>query len=341
MDQLNKDLWKTMNEPDIDPLMEDAIRVNNHFCHWWLHKLIPEVHFEKIIKIKPNFTREPEAASHQSKSGRETDLHIEIQDSMGYSHAILVESKIDAPLGENQLEDYLDYAQWGKEKGRWMTAITVLMAPEGYLTKSTIDSSIKTISYEKISERAISFGLQELSTYLLAGVKRYKNTDEPRNPDDIVSAFRIKYADFLRDEYPRLYEILSASGKDLFDSSQKWFYFMLKDKVEIVHKISNKVDEQNDSDEQYLSLHILGKGRYVSELPDLDLGGSWRPAKSNSKNKSAIYDIPLSHKARMFFSSFDTKAAVEVWNLVETLRDKWEELNYVPKLSIGEHRTPK
>lgn len=52
-------------------------------------------------------------------------------------------------------------------------------------------------------------------------------------------------------------------------------------------------------------------------------------AKSNSKNRSAIYDIPLSHGARMFFSSFDTKAAVEVWNLVETLRDKWEELNHL------------
>ena len=333
MDQLNKDLWKTMNEPDIDPLMEDAIRVNDHFRHWWLHKLIPEVLFEKIIKIKPNFTREPEAASHQSKSDRETDLHIEIQDSMGYSHAILIESKINAPLGENQLEDYIDYAQWGKEKGRWMTAVTVLMAPEGYLTKSTLDSSIKTISYEEISEQAISFGLQELSTYLLAGIKRYKNTDEPRNPDEIVSAFRIKYADFLRDEYPRLYEILSARSKKLFDGSQKWFYFSLKDNVEIVHKISNnKNPEQNDDDEQYLSLHVPGMGAHLSDLPDLRLNGSWRPAVSNSKNKSAIYDIPLSYKARMFFRSFDTKAPVEVWNLTETLREKWEELNYVPKL---------
>ena len=81
---------------------------------------------------------------------------------------------------------------------------------------------------------------------------------------------------------------------------------------------------KTSNDEQYLSLHIPGKGTHLNELPDPGLSGSWRPARSNSKNKSAIYDIPLSHEARMFFNSFDTDAALRVWDLADTLRCRWE-----------------
>ena len=62
----------------------------------------------------------------------------------------------------------------------------------------------------------------------------------------------------------------------------------------------------------------------INELPDPDLNSNWRPARSNSKNKSAIYDIPLSHEARMFFKSFDIDAALRVWGLADTLRYRWE-----------------
>ena len=192
------------------------------------------------------------------------------------------------------------------------------------MTKSIPNAYDRMISYEEVAERAKSFGLQTLFEHLLAGIKRYQHTGEPRNPDEIISSFRVMYAGLLRDEYPNLHKLLSARGKELFDGSQKWFYFKLTNGIEIVHKISNKVNEQNENDEQYLSLHIPGMGTHISELPDLDLYGSWRPAKSNSKNKSAIYDIPLSHDARMFFNSFDTDAALRVWDLAETLRNRWE-----------------
>ena len=55
-----------------------------------------------------------------------------------------------------------------------------------------------------------------------------------------------------------------------------------------------------------------------------NLCGYWRLAKSTSKNKSAIYEIPLSQKARMFFSSFDTDAALQVWDLATEVRQQWE-----------------
>ena len=109
---------------------------------------------------------------------------------------------------------------------------------------------------------------RQLSDHLLAGIKRYQHTGEPRNPDEAISSFRVQYAGLLRDEYPHLYKLLSARGKELFDGSQKWFYFKLTNGVEIVHKISNNVYEQNVNDEQYLSLHILGKGSHLNELPD-------------------------------------------------------------------------
>ena len=158
----------------------------------------------------------------------------------------------------------------------------------------------------------------------MLGLRRYQHTGEPRNPDEVISSFRVQYSGLLRDEYPHLYKLLSARGKELFDGSQKWFYFKLINGVEIVHKISNNVYEQNVNDEQHLSLHIPGMATHISEIPDLDLNGSWRPAKSNSKNKSAIYDIPLSHEARMFFDSFETESALQVWDLADTLRCRWE-----------------
>ena len=324
MDHPNVNLWQRINEPDIDPLMADAIRLNRQFRDWWTSKLIPDIHLERIIIIKPNFTREAEATSHQSKLGRETDLHMVFQDDMGSIHAILTEIKIDAPPGPNQAEDYAKYAEWGKENRLWKSAVTVLIAPEGYLTRPISNAYDRIISYEEVAERAESSGLQALSEHLLAGIKRYQHTGEPRNPDEIVSSFRVQYSGLLRDEYPHLYELLSARGKELFDGSQKWFYFKLPNGVEVVHKISNNVYEQNVNDEQYLSLHIPGMATHISEIPDLDLNGSWRPAKSNSKNKSAIYDIPLSHDARMFFNSFDIDVALRVWDLADTLRCRWE-----------------
>ena len=324
MDHPNAILWQRINEPDIDPVMADAIRLNRQFRDWWAHKFIPDMELERIIEIKPNFTRELESATHQSKPGRETDLHMVFQDDTGSKHAILTENKIDAPPGPNQAEDYAKYAEWGKENHLWKSATTVLMAPEGYLISSISNAYDRMISYEEVAERAESFGLQALSGHLLAGIKRYQHTGEPRNPDEIVSSFRVQYSGLLRDEYPHLYKLLSARGKELFDGSQKWFYFKLTNGVEIVHKISNKVNEQNENDEQYLSLHVPGMGTNITELPDLDLYGSWRPARSNSKNKSAIYDIPLSHDTRMFFNSFDTDAALRVWDLADTLQCRWE-----------------
>ena len=324
MDQLDTNLWQTINEPDIDPLMADAIRLNRQFRDWWTSKLIPDIHLERIIIVKPNFTREAEAASHQSKPDRETDLHMVFQDDRGSKHAILTENKIDAPPGPNQAEDYAKYAEWGRENRLWKSAVTVLIAPEGYLTRPISNAYDRMISYEEVAERADSFGLQALSEHLLAGIKRYQHTGEPRNPNEVISSFRVQYSGLLRDEYPHLYELLSARGKELFDGSQKWFYFKLTKGVEIVHKISNNVYEQNESDEQYLSLHIPGKGTDLNELPDPGLSGSWRTARSNSKNKSAIYDIPLSHEARVFFNSFDTDAALRVWDLADTLRCRWE-----------------
>ena len=171
MDQLNAHLWQRINEPDIDPLMADAIRLNHQFRDWWAQNFIPDIQLERIIEIKPNFTREVEAASHQSKPGRETDLHMVFQDDMGSKHAILTESKIDAPPGPNQAEDYAKYAEWGKENRLWKSAVTVLIAPEGYLIRSISNAYDRIISYEEVAERAESFGLQALSEHLLAGIK--------------------------------------------------------------------------------------------------------------------------------------------------------------------------
>ena len=204
-----------------------------------------------------------------------------------------------------------------KNHGKWVNAVTVLMAPEGYLkSNSSVRLYDQYIVYEEIEEAARRHGLDKLADYLHAGVMRHRYCSEPRNPDDTVSAFRMKYGDLLRDEHRDLYRTLSAGDKKRFDSSQTWFYYLLDgSKDQIVHKISNKSQEpRNDEDPQYPSIHAHGLMQQINELPDLGCPGEWRAAKAY-----AIKDVPLSRDAW----SFDADTARRVWSLLESLRDRW------------------
>ena len=180
------ELWRTMKEPDIDPKLADGLNTNREFAEWWLRQALPSVELDELVQVKPNFTREKESWSVQSRAGRETDLHVVVKDRRGDRYSILTESKVVAPAGRRQPEDYSAYARWGESQGYWTKAVTVLMAPAGYLLsrqRSADQYEIK-VSYERVRDAARLNALIDLARYLEAGITRCERVGgTPRNPD--------------------------------------------------------------------------------------------------------------------------------------------------------------
>ena len=321
------ELWRTMNEPDIDPRLAEALRSNQDFARWWVRQFLPSVELDELIEIKPNFTRERESWSAQSNSGRETDLHVVVEDTSGDHYAILTESKIVAPAGHQQPEDYSAYAGWGEREGKWTKGVTVLLAPADYLARHrSVELYDTSVSYELVYEAARSQGLDDLATFLQAGIVRSKRAGgAPRNPDDLIGGFRVQYADLLRDENRELYDCLRGSDRKLFDGSQRWFYFCPKQPLldrsggQVVHKICNrKKGPQDRSRVQTLSIHVPRTSDGQDVPPNCGKRDQWRCSK-----EYWIRDLPIAPDAWLFFGEFDGDAARRVWgqtsDLVEEL----------------------
>ncbi len=315
------DLWRTMNETDIDPLMEDGLQSSPQFFNWWVHQFYPEINDPQLHCVRANHWRPPETGQK-----RETDLHVEVEDSQSKRYALLVESKVNAPASEGQPEDYSEYAIWGKEYGKWDDACTVIMAPLGYLSSNrSAQKYNRKIAYEEIEKETRRRGLTCLADYLQAGVVRYNYKCSARNPDDTVGAFRVDYIDLLRDQDRDLYCLLHGKEKTQFSVTQTWFYFKLPNKDQIIHKLSNKIKERNRDDPQYLSLHTYKDQLKIQQnkLPDLGFSGEqgWRECKAYF-----IKDIRLSEDLNMFFDSFDQDRAFQIWRLTEKLRETWQDI---------------
>ena len=281
------------------------------------------------MEVRPNFTREKESWSAQSRADRETDLHVIAKERCGDRYAILTESKIVAPAGHRQPEGYSAYARWGESKRKWTKAATVLMAPEGYLARQrSADQYNVTISYEWILDTARTNGLEDLAAYLRAGITRYEHAGgAPRNPDDPIGGFRVQYADLLREEYRELYSCLRGRDRKLFDGSQRWFYFfpqrplLERSGVQIIHQICNrKKGDQDRSRQQVLSVQGPRTGHGHDGPPDWGTQDQWR--------KSATFwirDVAIESDARMFFEDFDGDAALRVWAQTSKLMKKMTE----------------
>ena len=314
---IDDELWRTMSEPDIDPRLADGLRSNQEFAQWWVRQILPSVELNELLEVKPNFTREKESWSAQSKAGRETDLHVVVNDRCGNHYAILTESKVVAPAGYRQPQDYSAYARWGESKRKWAKAVTVLMAPQGYLARQrSVDHYEVTVSYERVHDAARSNDLEDLADYLRAGIIRYERVGgAPRNPDDLVGGFRVQYADLLREEFRELYSCLRGRERKLFDGSQRWFYFCPKQPllgrsgVQIIHKICNrKKGDQDCSRQQVLSVQVPRTGHGHDGPPDWGTRDQWCPSA-----KYWIRNVAIEPDARLFFKDFDGNAALRVW----------------------------
>ena len=321
--EIDNDLWRTMSEPDIDPRLADGLRENPDFAKWWVQQVLPSVELDELLEIKPNLTREKDSWSAQSRAGRETDLHVVVKDRSCDRYAILTESKVVAPAGHRQPEDYAAYARWGESKGKWTRAVTALMAPEGYLARQrSADQYEVTLSYERIHDAARSNALDDLADYLRAGITRYQQVGgAPRNPDDLIGGFRVQYADLLRDENRELYNCLRGKDRKQFDGSQRWFYFcpkqplLGKSGVRIIHQICNsKKGEQNRSRLQTLSIQVPRIDHGQDSPPHWGARHEWCPSA-----KYWIRNIAIDPAGKLFFDSFDGDAARRVWAQISEL----------------------
>ncbi len=316
---MDDELWRVMQEPDIDHRLADGLRSNRSFAEWWVGRILPTLKLGDLVEIKPNYTREEESWSSQSKPARETDLHVVAKDAHGDRFAILTESKVVAPASKHQPEDYSAYVRWGESQGMWRRGVTVLMAPKGYLDRpSSAGMYDIKMSYEEIRDSAQANGLKDLASYLDAGIVRHGYSGSARNPSELIGGFRVRYSDLLREEYRRLYDSLSGNTKKQFDASQRWFEFRPRQcrlgrvtvpGVEVIHKICNRAKRDQDrSAQQYLAVHVPRAGCYENSPPNWNGRYRWRESKA-----FWILDTPLDADDWLFFDDFDAEAARRVW----------------------------
>ena len=317
---MNDELWRTMQEPDIDHRLADGLRSNRKFTEWWVRRILPTIKLDGLVEIKPNFIREQNSSSTQSKQGRETDLRVVFKDTRGDHYAILTESKVVAPASKGQPEDYSAYAKWGESQGKWSRGVTVLMAPKRYLAReSSADKYEVKLSYEEVRDTAEFSGLMDLAAYLSAGITRNSHSAPARNPDEMIGGFRVRYSDLLREEYRCLHDCLSGRGKKEFDTSQRWFEFyprrhlLGKNGVQIIHKICNRrMGDQDRCKQQILAVHVPKD--IQCDPPDWGKRSRWRKSK-----RYWIQDIPLEASDWMYFDEFDADAACRVWTRISNL----------------------
>ncbi|MDE0044319.1 MAG: hypothetical protein OXU19_00445 [bacterium] len=316
---MDHELWRTMQEPDIDSRLAAGLRSNRSFAEWWVGRILPTVKLGELVEIRPNYAREEESWFAQSKAGRETDLHVVAKNVHGVHYAILTESKVIAPPSENQPEDYAAYARWGELQGRWRQGTTVLMAPKGYLDRASSAGKYEVkLSYEEVRDSAEANGLNDLASYLDAGIARHGHSGPARNPDELIGGFRVRYSDLLREEHRHLYECLSGNNKKLFDSSQRWFEFhprrcrlgrVTVPGVEVIHKICNRTKgDQDRSFQQNMAVHVPQTGCYENCPPNWNGRDRWRKSKA-----FWILDMPLNADDWLFFDDFSADAARRVW----------------------------
>ena len=323
-------LWRTMNEPDIDPLMKKGLQTSQGFLKWLVIQCYPGINNPQLQSVRANDWRPCESGPR-----RETDLHVEVTDSQSTRYALLIESKVTAPASYGQPDAYSAYAKWGVKHGKWKNSVTVLMAPEGYLTSErSADKYERNISYESIEKASRREGLSCLADYLIAGVERYNHTGSARNPDDTIGAFRVKYTELIREERPDLYKKLRGKDRNQFDKSQTWMGFNMSNSDRINHYISNKQKSPQDrGEQQYLVVWANGMANRLSELPDFEFEkefpavkeSAWRlpSGRRLTKGSNGIKEFLLPEDLWMFLDEFDADKARAVWKLAESLRDRW------------------
>lgn len=141
MNTPNRSLLSRIRERDIQLAFVQLIQTSPSFREWVIHQLVPEAQLAEF-----------EGVSHSVVDYfGETDIEIRFQDGHGTSHFILIECKVDAAFGANQIERYFKRGKKYQEKGFCDEFSVALLAPKTYTDEP--DEFDGVITFESITEQ--------------------------------------------------------------------------------------------------------------------------------------------------------------------------------------------
>ncbi len=135
-------------ERDVDSLVVEELECSAAFRRWFLDSVVEPMGRPKWTSIDEPAARHSVTAP--SKAQGETDVEFGFT-SDGRRTLILIENKIDAPFQPRQAERYRERAVQLCESGECTECLTVLLAPDEYLTSTSgCEEFDVTVSYEQM-----------------------------------------------------------------------------------------------------------------------------------------------------------------------------------------------
>lgn len=129
-----------LREADIDLVIAEELACNTNFRSWFFG----QTGYENASDEAPLFIGRSVSNYHG-----ESDILIVHRDNRGRKRAILIENKIAATPTRAQPERYSIRGEKGIADGEWELFVAVLLAPEKYLTNTTMQFDHK-VSYEAL-----------------------------------------------------------------------------------------------------------------------------------------------------------------------------------------------
>lgn len=183
--------------------------------------------------------RSAKLSTNESRPGSgETDLQIVVERTSGHRTALLIEDKIKAPFQRGQAQRYIERGESGRRAGEWDDYLTVLVAPEHYITRSVALCWQRTLTIEAAigwmadDDSRHAMAISEILRRAASGKK------SGRQEDPAATNFWRQYLDYASRRFPLLEVELTRSSltragvlkKSLFGS------VMLRDSaIEVAH----------------------------------------------------------------------------------------------------------
>jgi hypothetical protein len=225
-------------ERDIDLLLLEEFYSSQSFRLWFLKK----AGFSNVESL--TFL----SANHSVNSlNGESDLIIKFKGTENKEIWLLIEDKIAAPFQPNQIRRYNERALLFVEQNLCGSAYTILVAPENYAKKVSVDkydieSFRAIISYQEIRDEILKDfdSNNDRQHYKVSLINKALSQKGPAVIIIPVQQFWTAYQTISLELYPELnLEAKPPSGRDNFWSYQPKNFLNLKGshKVELVHKL--------------------------------------------------------------------------------------------------------
>lgn len=129
MSEPNRALFSRVHERDIQLAFVQLVHTSRTFREWTINRFVPEVQPAEFSGISHSVF----------EYYGETDIELRFLDEQGNKHFILIECKVDAALGDDQVERYEKRGEEYVSLGYCDEAHIGLLAPQAYTTAGTTD----------------------------------------------------------------------------------------------------------------------------------------------------------------------------------------------------------